>query len=251
MKKILVIIGHQNIKYNSIKSLRGNTGTAGELEINIRVGDRVSAMLREMGFNVTQTDANGNDDKNITSQDFDLALSLHCDMDTASQGGMVGSGDKSVDNSWQESARIRDVFNEIYFKETGIRNKGFVTEGMTKWYMWRYLSYKTPCVLIEMGEAKDPHDSVLLGNTELIASGIVRSICKAFNVSYEIVKPSVPNPTQPECDCEALKKTIDELNNKLRQDRNDFTTALALKETECQDKIQAYKDKIINFINSL
>jgi hypothetical protein len=251
MKKILIIIGHQNIKYNSIVSLRRNTGTAGELEINIRVGDRVSGMLRERGFNVTQTDANGNDDKNITSQDFDLALSLHCDMDTANQGGMVGSGDKSVDNSWQESARIRDVFNEVYFKETGIRNKGFVTEGMTKWYMWRYLSSKTPCVLIEMGEAKDPHDSVLLGNTELIASAIVRSICKAFNVSYEITPPPVVETPKPECDCEALKKEVDSLKKLLDTAQITFNEELAVKETECQNKIQSYKEKIINFINSL
>jgi len=202
--KILTIVGHQNIQFNSLTNLHGNTGTAGELEINLRVTNRVSSMLRERGFEVVQTDANGNDDPTITKTDFNLALSLHCDMDTGSNGGMCGSGDKSVDMSWKESARIKSVFDEVYFKETGIKNKGYVTEGMTKWYMWQYLTPKTPCVLLEMGEAKDAHDSVLLGNTELIASGIVRSICKAFNKPYDIT------PTTPPVDYEALLKTKDE-----------------------------------------
>lgn len=199
--KILTIVGHQNIQFNSLTNLHGNTGTAGELEINIRITNRVSSMLRERGFEVVQTDANGNDDPAITKTDFNLALSLHCDMDTGSQGGMCGSGDKSVDMSWKESARIKSVFDEVYFKETGIKNKGYVTEGMTKWYMWQYLTPKTPCVLLEMGEAKDAHDSVLLGNTELIASGIVRSICKAFNKPYDI---------SPTVDYEAILKSKDE-----------------------------------------
>lgn len=202
--KILTIVGHQNIQFNSITSLHGSTGTAGELEANIRITDRVSAMLRERGFEVVQTDANGNDDPAITKTDFNLALSLHCDMDTSSQGGMCGSGDKSVDAMWEESLRIKKVFDEVYFKETGIKNKGYVTQGMTKWYMWQYLTPKTPCVLLEMGEIKDAHDSVLLGNTELIASGIVRSICKAFNKPYDII------PTTPPVDYEALLKSKDE-----------------------------------------
>lgn len=201
--KILTIVGHQNIQFNSITSLHGSTGTAGELEINLRITDRVSAMLRERGFEVVQTDANANDDPTITKTDFNLALALHCDMDVQNDqgGGMCGSGDKSVDAMWVESLRIKKVFDEVYFKETAIVNKNIVTEGMKKYYLWQYLTSKTPCVLLEMGQAKDPHDSVLLGNTELIASGIVRSICKAFNKPYDIT---------PSVDYEALLKTKDE-----------------------------------------
>jgi len=204
--KILTIVGHQNIKFNSITSLHGNTGTAGELEINIRITNRVSAMLRERGFEVVQTDANANDDPSITKTDFNLALALHCDMDVQGDqgGGMCGSGDKSVDDMWEESLRIKKVFDEVYFKETAIINKNFVTPGMAKYYMWKYLTPKTPCVLLEMGQAKDPHDSVLLGNTVLIASAIVRAICKAFNKPYDIT------PTTPPVDYEAILKSKDE-----------------------------------------
>lgn len=251
MKKILIGVGHQNVKYNSIVSLRGNTGTDGELEINTRIGNRVSEMLRQRAFTVVQTDANANDDKSITTQDFDLALFLHCDMNTDGQGGMCGSGDKSVDNSWQESLRIKQVFDEIYFPETKIVNKKFVTEGMAKYYMWQYLSAKTPCVLLEMGEAKDAHDSVLLGNTELIASSIVRSICLAFNVSYEINTPPVTIPTVQNTEIVDLKKQVATLTNDLKIQEADFQTKSALQEKTANENLVSCKTKIINFINSI
>jgi hypothetical protein len=117
--------------------------------------------------------------------------------------------------------------------------------------MWQYLSNKTPCVLLEMGEAKDAHDSVLLGNTELIASAIVRSICKAFGVSYEINIPPVVIPTQPECNCEALKGELSELKKTLDKRIVDFPYSVAACEAKCQEKILAHKKEIINFINLL
>jgi hypothetical protein len=251
--KILLICGHLNVKYNSIVSLHGNTGTTGELEINKRITDRVASMLRDRKFEVVQSDANANDDKSITSQDFNLALALHCDMDVANDqgGGMVGSGDKSVDNSWQESLRIKKVFDSIYFKETQIVNKNIVTQGMSKYYMWQYLSFKTPCVLIEMGQAKDPHDSVLLGNTDLIASAITRSICSAFNVSYEINIPTPPTIDPKDKQISDLKTEINDLKDTQNRANIKFGQDLALKDLECQEKIKTYKTKIINFINSL
>jgi len=210
MIKILLGAGHLNVKFNSIVSLHGNTGTAGELEINTRITNRLASVLRDKGFEVTQTDANANDDPTITSKDFNLALFLHCDMDTANDlgGGMIASGDKSVDASYIESKRIKDVMDFIYFKETGIVNKNYVTEGMTKYYIWQYLSPKTPCVLIEMGQAMDAHDKVLLANTDLIANAIARSICKAFNVAYD------STPTIPIVSCEEkLTKVTKELED--------------------------------------
>lgn len=216
MQKILIVAGHQNIKYNSITALHGNTGTVGELEINVRVADRLSSLLRNRGFEVVQSDANANDNPAITGTDFNLALALHCDMDVANDqgGGMVGSGDKSVDAMWQESLRIKGVLDEVYFSETKIVNKKIVTAGMKFYYMWQYLSSKTPCVLIEMGQAKDPHDSVLLGNTDLIAGAIYKSICKAFNVEEPL-----PIPVDPcagvKTENEELKKKVSELEDKI------------------------------------
>lgn len=205
MKKVLLIAGHINIQFNSITALHGNTGTAGEQEINLRIANRLATVLRDKGLEVTQSDANANDDPTITSKDFDLALALHCDMDVQNDagGGMMGSGDKSVDAMWEESKRIKEVMEGIYFPETQIVNKGFATVGMTKYYMWQYLSAKTPCVLVEMGQAKDPHDSVLLSNTDLIANALSKAITTALGV--------VPTETLPSPCAELVKsyeKTI-------------------------------------------
>lgn len=253
MTKILIIVGHQNVKYNSIVSLRGNTGTDGELAINLRIGNRVSEMLRERGVTVVQTDANANDDKSITSADFNLALALHCDMEVQGDqgGGMCGSGDKSVDNSWQESLRIKQVFDATYFPEVKIVNKNIVTSGMRLYYMWQYLSTKTPCVLLEMGQAKDPHDSILLGNTELISTGIVKSVCRALNITYEINVPPVVIPTVPNTEVSDLKAQVLALTINLKTQEIDFERKLVVKDTECQAKMVAYKEKIIQFINSI
>jgi len=253
MKKVLIIIGHQNIKFNSIVSLRGNTGTEGEQKINLDVGNLVSSMCRERGINVIQTDANANDDKSITSVDFDLALALHCDMDVKGDqgGGMCGSGDPSVDLSWQESLRIKKVFDEVYFPEVKIVNKKIVTDGMKFYYMWKYLSNKTPCVLLEMGQAKDSHDSILLGNTKLIATGIVKSICKALNVSYEIILPTISDTTDYKAENVQLKKELQDTKNALSKRILDFPYSLADVKDKCQGEKTSYKNKIINFINSL
>lgn len=253
MKKILIIVGHQNIKFNSIVSLRGNTGTDGELEANLRIGNRVSAMCRERGIEVIQTDANVNDDKNIINQDFDLALALHCDMNVAGDagGGMVGSGDSSVDNSWQESLRIKKIFDEIYFTEVKIINKNIVTAGMAKYYVWRYLSSKTPCVLLEMGQIKDAHDSVLLANTDLIATGIVKSICKAIGVSYEITQQITTDTIDYKKENIELKSQLEMANKSLKQRIEDFPYSLADLNNKCQENKISYNKKIINFINSI
>jgi len=248
--KILIIAGHQNIKFNSITSLHGSTGTAGELEINIRIADRVSALLREKGFEVVQSDANANDNPLITKTDFNLALALHCDMDVQGDngGGMCGSGDKSVDDSWQESLRIKKVFDEVYFKETKIVNKNFVTEGMAKYYIWQYLSPKTPCVLLEMGQAKDPHDSVLLSNTILISTAIVRSVCSALGVVYDNVPSEVEilkdKVKQLETTIEALTTATETQGKSILDLQDDLIAETKLREL-CQTDLNTANKKII------
>jgi hypothetical protein len=254
MKKILLIAGHINVQFNSLVSLRGNTGTAGEQELNIRITNRLATVLRDRGFEVTQTDANANDDKSITSKDFDLALALHGDMDVQKDqgGGMVGSGDKSVDAMWQESLRIKKIFDEVYFTETKIVNKNIVTAGMSRYYMWQYLTAKTPCVLIEMGQVQDPHDKVLLANTDLIANGIGRAICKAFNVNFDS-SPIVPPIGDPllslKAEIDTLKGQLDTANKSLIAQKTESDTTLALSKAECKKKLDDFKTSLLKIIN--
>ena len=243
MTKVLIIAGHQNIKYNSISSLHGNTGTAGELEVNVRMADRVSSILRQKGFEVVQSDANANDNPAITKTDFNLALALHCDMDVQGDngGGMCGSGDKSVDAMWVESLRIKKVFDATYFPEVKIVNKNIVTPGMAKYYIWQYLTAKTPCVLLEMGQAKDPHDSVLLANTDLIANAISRSVCKAFNVDFGTINNGGGYSDDSKKEIERLKKLLEDQKIANDAEKLELNNKLADKERECQ----GYKDILL------
>lgn len=185
----------------------GATGTAGEQELNWRITLRLSEILQSKGFVIQILGADPTDAE--IKSDFDLFLSLHGDADTAGNGGCIGSGDKSVDSSWQRSAELRDAIGSVYFKETGIANNpNKVTANMTKYYMWSRLTPKTPCVLLEMGEVKDPHDSVILADTEIVAVAIAKGVCKAFNVQYEPVQPSQP-PIVTVDVSELIKKVAD------------------------------------------
>jgi len=248
MKNIVIQAGHINCQNNIDVGIRKSTGAPGEQELTKRVADMTSSMLRDRGFAVIQTDANANSDKSITEKDFDLFLALHGDADAANDqgGGMIGSGDKLVDHSWVRSAEIASIMKGVYFKESGIVDKNFVTTGMTKYYMWKYLTAKTPCVLLEMGQVQDSHDKVLLADTYLIASSIVRAICKVFGVLYDLpdTTPVVDTPQVTQ-----LKKDLQEAKDALANAKVDFARKIADKENECQKYIDILKQ--ISVISTL
>ena len=178
----------------------GATGAPGEIELNVRVRNRLSQLLIERGFMVQLVGADP--PKAEYYKDFDLFLALHGDADIYGTGGGVVAciapppyDSSEVSNA--ESRRIRDTIASIYFKETGIVNHPERSnKNMTEYYMWPKLTPKTPCVIIEMGVVQDAHDKVLLGNTELIASALARSLCKAFDVPYDLTTPTPPTPSE-------------------------------------------------------
>ena len=233
----------------------GATGAPGEIELNVRIRNRLSQLLIERGFMVQLV---GADPTPLEyKKDFDLFLALHGDADIYGTGGGVVAciappPFDSSEESNAESRRIRDTIESIYFKETGIVNHPERSNvKMTKYYMWEKLTAKTPCVIIEMGVVQDAHDKVLLGNTDLIAKALARALCKAFNVNYEIESPVVSNPIANTSEINDLKEKIKELETSLTKAQTDFIAGLAAKDLECQEKIKTYKEKIINFINSL
>jgi len=186
MYKICLQAGHQHIQYNSIANLHGSTGAPSELSFNVDIRDKVAAELRSAGFDVTTTDANANDDPAITQTDFDLFLSIHYDADVYTTGG--GFADypaPATDGASVESQRICAIFNNIYFSTTGIVCVPTRSNPNTRfYYVWQYLTAKTPCVLLECGVGMHvPNDHQTLHfNRPLVVKGIVDSICKAFNV---------------------------------------------------------------------
>src|SRR3990167_2955519 len=116
--KICLQAGHINAQYNIEPSLRASTGAPGEQELTKRITDRVSALLRDKGFEVRQTDACANGDITITQTDWDLFLAIHGDADYAGDngGGFVDYPDPSVDASTVESKRIKEAIESEYFK---------------------------------------------------------------------------------------------------------------------------------------
>lgn len=208
MKKICLQAGHENTSQNSIEVLRRSTGAPNEMSFNVDIRNQVAGELRKRGFNVTTTDANANNDPDITERDFDLFLSIHYDADIYNRGGgFIDFPDPSTDHASSESQRLQRILSEEYFKKTGIVRHQERSNPNTKfYYMWKYLSAKTPCNLIECGVGMhSPDDHTLLHfNRPLVVEGIVRGICEAFDVEYDQAQAQDP--------CTELRKE----NGKLR-----------------------------------
>lgn len=201
MKKICLQAGHQNCQYNSIIALRTSTGAPDEMRFNVDVRDTVAGELRKRGFEVFTTDSNGNDDKVITGQDFDMFLAIHYDADVYNaSGGFVDFPEPSTDGATAESQRIAKILAGEYFATTGVANHPERSNANTRYYyMWKYLTAKTPCNLIECGVGwRVPDDHTLFTYSRpKVVEGIVRGICKAFSVPYEITPPTPEPAPQP------------------------------------------------------
>ncbi|MEK9207165.1 MAG: N-acetylmuramoyl-L-alanine amidase [Patescibacteria group bacterium] len=232
-KLICLQAGHQNITSNCNLSLRSGTGAPGEAEFTVRVRDALSKVLISKGFQVQLVDANFNCDSNV-GKDFDLFLAIHYDANVyGTGGGFVDFPEPSTDVSTIESQRITQAIVDEYFKNTGIVNVPSRKNANTKYYyMWQYLSEKTPCVILECGVGKDAHDNVILNDTGMVSNGIARGICKAFNVAFDPVTP----PTPPVNDCPTQLKAVTD-------DRNRLNTVISGKDKE----IEVLKGKVATF----
>jgi N-acetylmuramoyl-L-alanine amidase len=239
--KVLLQAGHQN-------TTTGATGAPEERDNNIRIRDRVGQILVSKGFQVFLGDANYS-----SKEHFDLALALHCDANYAGNegGGFIACADPSIDGVWSESDRIRDAMTSEYFNRTGIRQVQSRENPNTLYYYWWYmLSLDTPCVLIEMGESIDPHDKVILADTQRVAEGIARGICKAFNKPYDQTTPPpvvTPTITIPQTDYDAMKKKI----NDLTEANKSLVEQIALKDQDCQQKLKDQRIEMVKKITDL
>jgi hypothetical protein len=220
MPRIVLQVGHQNIQYNSITALHGSTGAPTEMGKNLAITNRTAELLRQRGFEVKQTDANANDDSTITYPiNWDMYLAVHCDADTASDGGFTDFPYPPTDGATQRSQEIANKIAEKFYPESGITNRPERRQkspDIMYYYMWKYLSATTPCVLIEMGEAIDPHDSVILNDTERCAIALARGVCNAFGVAYDLPTPPPPvvePPTPPQDPCITYKDKLKKIND--------------------------------------
>jgi hypothetical protein len=159
-------------------------------------------LLQEDGHSTHLDDANTNCKPNLCNQDWDLALAIHADADIyGTGGGFADFPEPSTDGATKESQRIAKAITDRYFPETGIVNKPERSNKNTRYYyLWKSLSAKTPCVLLECGVLHDAHDKVILADTQRVAKGIREGIRKAFG--YVAPKP----PDTCKAQLEALKK---------------------------------------------
>jgi len=236
MKKILLQLGHYNTQNNCDPRFRGMTGAPDEVAHNYAIGIKLAELLNMNGYEAHVTDANINCPSNLidANKDWDLFLALHCDSNYSGDegGGFVDYIDLSIDSSLEsntESKRIKEAIESEYFIYTGIRNVPSRSNANTKfYYAWQYLTAKTPCVILEMGESVDPHDSVILNDVTRVAIGILKGIQKAFPVAIQ------PQPTPPINEIEALKKEVESLKGQIVALKTDYEARLAQKEQVCQ-----------------
>jgi N-acetylmuramoyl-L-alanine amidase len=188
----------------------GATGAPGEIELTVRIRNRLSQILISKGFQVYLF--NADPPAAQLNQVFNLFLSLHGDANVyGTGGGFADYPEPSVDKATAESQRICRFINDSYFSETGIRYVNRSNKNTRYYYMWKMLSARTPCVLLEMGVVQDAHDKVLLANTELIANAIARAVSRAFDVPFDI---PIPQPDY-KAQIASLNKQITDLKNSL------------------------------------
>lgn len=250
-KLICLQAGHQNASQNCDPILAKGTGAPGEAQFTIRTRDRVKDILLSKknadgtpAFQVQLVDACFNCDPNADAKDYALFLAIHYDADVYTNprdGGFLDFPEPSTDQATAESQRIVKEMESQYFQHSGIRNMPNRRNANTKfYYMWKFLSAKTPCAIIECGVGQDPHDKVILADQNIVANAIVRGICKAFNVPFDNVTPTPPTPTPPVTDYKKLyeEEQVKTKNlEKLNQELTDKNTALNLKITNAKQAL--------------
>jgi len=190
MKKIIIQAGHSG-------RTSGQIGAPNEQSFNVDISNKVRDELVKRGFEVKRVNADPTSAE--IAGDWDLFLAIHYDADIyGSGGGFVDYPEPSTDGATKESQRIAYLIRQEYFGTTLIVNKPERSNKNTRYYyMWKSLSSKTPCVIIECGvgmHVPDDH-SVLHFNRPKVVEGLVKGICLAFNVPYEM--PVIPQP-EPE-----------------------------------------------------
>jgi len=202
MKRIILQAGHE-------ARTSGATGAPNEQSFNVDISNKVADELRLRGFEVRRVNADPKPEE--IAGDWDLFLAIHYDADVYGVGGgFIDFPEPSTDGATVESQRIAYLIRQEYFGTTGIVSRPERSNAKTRYYyMWKSLSAKTPCVLIECGVGMHVPDDwqILHFERPKVVEGLVKGICLAFNVPYAlptpeptpdpIPEPPVVNPTPP------------------------------------------------------
>ena len=179
MKQIVLQAGHGGIT-------SGATGAPGEQKGTTTIVPMIAKLLEDAGVVVYQTGSKANEDPKVVETDWDIFLAVHYDADIYNDsGGFVDFADPTTDLATKESQRMAAVLAETYFDRTGIKNMPKRSNANTRgYYMWSYLTPKTPCVIIECGVGnRKPRDYEILHNEMgRVASAISDGLLIALGV---------------------------------------------------------------------
>jgi N-acetylmuramoyl-L-alanine amidase len=179
--KIIIQAGHEG-------RTTGATGAPGEQAFNKDVSNRVADKLRARGVEVRRVNADPT--KAEIAGDWDLFLSIHYDADVYKVGGgFVDYPEPSTDGATEKSQAIARTLAEIYFQVTGIKNVPSRSNKNTRYYyMWKSISAKTPCVIIECGVGQHKPDDyeVLQNQREKVVQGITNGVLKALGMEEDV-----------------------------------------------------------------
>lgn len=258
MKSICLQAGHQNAKNNCNAQLAKSTGAPGEAEFTVRVRDELTKILLSKkdangmsAFTVQLVDSTFNCDPNASKKDYDLFLAIHYDADVYGKpGGFVDFPEPSTDSATQESQRICRMFDQEYFKHAGIENHPERRNANTKYYyMWKFLSAKTPCVIIECGVGQNAHDKVILADQTIVPNAIARSICAAFNVLFDPISPPTSQPDPKDQEILKLKDQLKQAQIDIQTAKDEATRQIADFKSKCQEKVRAVDQALSDLKN--
>ena len=247
--KICLQAGHKN-------RTSGATGAPGEQNFTIDITNKLEKKLKELGQEVYVCGSFANNDSKVTSKDWDLFLSIHYDADIYNTGG--GFCDRpSVDYASSESKRILEIIENTYFPMTGIKNVSQRRNlNTSKYYMWNYLSKKTPCVIIECGVGMHKPDdyNILQNDRGLVVEALLSGICKALNIK----QAEKPEEEKMEEICKKFGvKDLSELSTKIEQhcgtdfdggflgSEREKNKKLEIKVEELEKEIEQFQEAIV------
>lgn len=178
--RIILQAGHEG-------RITGAIGAPNEREFNIDIANKVADEMRARGFEVRRVKADPLPED--IAGDWDLFLTIHYDADIYGTGGFFTDyPEPSTDGATEKSQRAAYLLKQEYGGTTGIVYHPERSNINTRYYyMWRKVSYKTPCTIIECGvgmHVPDDHQ-ILHFNRPKVVEGIVRGLCVYFNVPYQ------------------------------------------------------------------
>lgn len=191
MKKVLIIVGHENIEnlthaglrsWRSIETLKKSTGASGERDyFSNKVVPKLKELLEQAGVEVKIVDALYHED--VYSQDYDLCVAMHYDGGGSGNRCMASAPNKNITPPYiseEAMAKSDEFINKwlvSYPEDTGVTvRQDLITAGMYDYYCWDYVGFDTPSVILEHFNHTSLRGEELKGEPDVVAKADAKVI---------------------------------------------------------------------------